>query len=166
MVMNKYLNVLTLILGCTISWIYQTDDQKFITYMNDNKTFIRYDTEIIKDKDFNLQIPEGLQKSKVSINNCFLHILDFKKDQKIIILYIPNSKNLLKEQTLNISFLDFQKLCTKESDLEKIGKIRIIKNRRFGMNKLKKIGLYVIYLNIPANKIGAFNYSIKSIVYQ
>lgn len=164
--MNKYLNVLTLILGCTISWIYQTDDQKFITYMNDNKTFIRYDTEIIKDKDFNLQIPEGLQKSKVSINNCFLHILDFKKDQKIIILYIPNSKNLLKEQTLNISFLDFQKLCTKESDLEKIGKIRIIKNRRFGMNKLKKIGLYVIYLNIPANKIGAFNYSIKSIVYQ
>jgi hypothetical protein len=163
--MIKYLSTLLFILlvGCAAKRISTNENEKFVEYVNDNKTTMRLDAEVVKDKDFKLQIPFGLQKSQVKVSNCFLHILNFNNDEKIVLLYMPDRKNTADNQSFSLSYADFKSLCIKENILENIESISMLENRRFGINRLNNVGFYAIYLNIKRNEVSAFNYSINSI---
>ncbi|MFY0256481.1 hypothetical protein ACDQ55_21305 [Chitinophaga sp. 30R24] len=124
---------------------------------------ISRDSERVSDKKFVIQVPQGLQNSKMTTNNYFLHLLNFKGGQKIVLLYQPFDTIGIDKQNLNLSYADFEILCSKVGLLEKLNGIEFMKNRLFGLKVIGKEKFFVIYLNVKNQEVDVYNYAINSL---
>lgn len=167
--MKKYLMLLLSVLftiGCSTKKLIDkneyTNAGDFVSYVNDNKTTINVDGEIISDKKFTLQIPNSLSENKIIISSYFLHELKFDKKQKIIIIYMPDKKFNIEKRLLDCSFEQFNNELYKLDVQFVLDEVKLIKNRRFGMILLDD-NFFIMYLNIKEKNIDNFNYSVNNI---
>jgi hypothetical protein len=163
--MIKYLNIFSvlLIIGCSAKHTPISQNGEFVEYVNDNKISMKLDASVVKDKEFKLLIPVGLQNRHLIVEDVFLQTLDYKNDQKIILLYIPGAKESPNLKLTDISYIDFIRTCQRKDIGWHFKDVVLNTHRRFGIYKPNSTGFYVIYLNIRTNQVNTFNYSIKSI---
>lgn len=135
----------------------------FVQFVNDNEVGMKLDAVIIKDQPFKLEIPNSLRQHTNSISTSFLHVLDFTDNQKIILLYLPNTPASSDINALDINYSNFTSLCTKEGILNELEAVRIDRHRHFGFIKTGNKGFYAIYLNVRSKAVTDFNHSISSV---
>jgi hypothetical protein len=135
----------------------------FTDFVNNSRMAINHDLEKVRDKRFVVRIPKGLQKNKQITSNYFLHLLNFNKGQRIILLYKPFDIVRRDTQALNISCIEFEELCSEVGLLDELKGIKMLRNRRFGLNVFSKEHFFVVYLNTKLKKVEIYNYAINSI---
>ncbi len=163
--MKKYLIRLLgllLFLGCSTSKNSNINKDLFVKFTNSNKTNIKKDDEVIKDKGFTIQIPNSLITQENSISYYFLQNLKFKNEQRIITLYIPDKKYILNKKISTYSSVEFINLLKELNILQELKEVKFMKNRYFNITLLED-NFFVMYLNVQEKKIDDFNYSINSI---
>lgn len=167
--MKKYFIIslgLFFLLGCSINKSVDknkfVDKRDFVKFVNENKLTIKRDDEVVKDMYFALQIPKSLSENKIKISSFFLQELKFDKNQKIILLYIPDKKYKLDRKILNYSFKTFKDELSKLDIYHDLESMEFIENRRFGLVLLED-NFFAIYINIKKENIENYNYSINSI---
>lgn len=167
--MIKYLICFSLAFLFTNSLMGQSVNGKmlpFVEFVNQNKTSIRLDEEVIDDKKFALKIPQGLINWGTEISNCFVQILDFKNDSKIVLIYLPNRDSSMEFKSQVVSYKKFKQICEMENIMEYMSKITLMPRRCYGLNKLERGCFYAIYLNVKKRDANAFEYSINSIQFK
>ena len=137
----------------------------FIEYINDNTIAMKLDGVVIKDRPFKMQIPKGLQEKHTIIEICFLQVLQYDKDEKIITLYFPNGKPSNNIKSVDLPYTDFIAMCNKEDIIWQLKDIHLDKHKHFGIYKPDQSKFYCLYLNVKKEDVNAFNYSITSIKY-
>lgn len=163
--MIKYISVLALLIfvGCAPKRSVGDSQNQFQEFVNDNKTAIKLDGVTIKDKDFKLQIPVGLVNRSTDIGSAFVHHLNFKGHQTIVLLYVPNGKSTAISKSLGLSYNDFIALCDKENITGQLEGIAMNKHRLYGLHKPNNGPFYAIYLNVRQAEMNKFNYAISSV---
>src|SRR5688572_13091300 len=102
--------VFLLMIGCAIK--HQSNG--FVEFINKNTTQTKADSEITSDKMFKLQIPDYLSQSETIVSDNFLHVLHFKQESRIILLYDPDRHSIGNYKSGNLNYKDFVALCEKE----------------------------------------------------
>lgn len=153
---------LLLFLGCSTSKNHNINKDVFVKFVNNNKTGIKKDNEVIKDKGFTMEIPNSLITQDNSISYYFLQSLKFKNEQKIITLYIPDKKYVLNKNINTYSNVEFINQLKELNILQETKEIKFMKNRYFNIMLLDN-NFFVMYINVQEKNINDFNYSIKSV---
>ena len=168
MQIKKYIKclVLLLVVGCSSNKSIDQNNSiiegDFVKFVNENKSTIKRDGEIIKDKNFNLQIPNSLSEKKIKISSYFLHDLKFDKKQKIVLLYTPDKKFHSEKKALDLSCEDFEKELNKLEIQYELESVKFNKNRRFGIILLD-VNFFVMYINVKSKNVKDYNYAINSV---
>lgn len=153
---------LLLFLGCSTSKNHNINKDVFVKFTNSNKTNIKKDNEVIKDKGFTMEIPNSLIAQENSISYRFLQSLKFKNEQKIVIIYIPDKKYVLNKNINTYSNVEFINQLKELDIFQEFKEVKFMKNRYFNIILLEH-NFFVMYLNVQERNIDDFNYSIKSL---
>lgn len=153
---------LLLFLGCSTSKNHNINKDVFVKFTNSNKTNIKKDDEVIKDKGFTMEIPNSLITQENRISYYFLQSLKFKNEQKIVTLYIPNKRYVLNKNISIYSNVEFINQLKELDILQEFKEVKFMENRYFNIVLLED-NFFVMYLNVQKKNINDFNYSIKSV---
>jgi hypothetical protein len=163
--MKKYLIITLgglLILGCSTNKNTDISKDKFVKFTNSNLIGIKKDDEVYIDRAFTIRIPNSLKAQKSSVSYHFLQNLEFKNNQRIIILYIPNKKFVLDKKIESYSRDEFESQLRKLNILEGLQEINFRRKRHFNIVLLEN-NFFVMFCNIQEKNIDDFNYSINSV---
>jgi hypothetical protein len=160
--MRKFIIILTLLLlSCSTNNIRNNKD-RFVDFVNVNKTSIGMHEVTIKDKGFRLRIPNCLKSNESRISYYFFQNLKFSNNQRILTLYVPNKKYVLNKTTNAYSYKEFINQVEQLDILEEIKDVEFMKNKYFNI-KLLDGNFFIMYVNIQEKNIDNFNYSINSV---
>lgn len=134
---------------------------KYIEFTNRNTKNIKIDKQIIKDKDFEMKIPNSLEKHIIKVSYFFSQHLVFKKGERILIIYIPNKSFLLEKMKEVYTIKEFQNLLEQLDIVHEIGDVKLKENRYFNIRLLEK-NFFIMYLNVYERDVQDFNFSINS----
>ncbi|MBD1362494.1 hypothetical protein IDJ77_01610 [Mucilaginibacter sp. ZT4R22] len=158
------ISIVTICFGCATKHISSEAAEKLTEFTVPKCLPMKLDRTIIRDKEYKLLIPLGLQSVERTTSWFFKHQLMFKDSESVVILYLPE-KLRRPAMRFNLSNEKFKQLIDEEDIKEELEDFQPLKSRRFGIRKIGEPAIYIIYLNVRPANIAAFNSAISSLSY-
>jgi hypothetical protein len=135
---------------------------RFVKYLYQNRSSIRMDNEIIKDKDFIINIPYAQKSVITHVGNMFTHILEFENRKAVVIIYSPLFIYNENVKEYNCDYKLFKNYLHKYNIDSIKNKFRLRRIKRFGIKIDKDKCFIVAYVNISKKEVDLFNYTLDS----
>ena len=140
------------------------DESLFVEVINNNKMKSIADTQETADKHYIIKVPKSIKTTASISGGSFIRIMEFENQQQIITVYEPYSELKIDEELLNVSYKEY-KSTTDKLNLYDLEDVKLLKNRRFGVQLLDN-HFIIMYLNIKKENVKYYNYSITSLVFK
>jgi len=140
------------------------DESLFVEVINNNKMKSIADTQETADKHYIIKVPKSIKTTTSISGGSFIRIMEFENQQQIITVYEPSSELKIDKELLNVSYKKY-KSTTDKLNLYDLEDVKLLKNRRFGVQLLDN-HFIIMYLNIKKENVKYYNYSITTLVFK